>query len=421
MHARSRSRSVCCILLSCSLIGGAVALWPVVAAADNPKEADKKAADKKINDKIKEVAGTAEFLRSLPKRFATLRAVDAARPSVTFLIEGESLAKVWPLTADAEVKCAGWWGRLEQLTPGDRVWVWFKNDRSQQPVAVAMLADEISEQDIHGDGLSVVACGGGSIALKAAGAKTNRTLKAAKAALYRGGAKASLDDFKIGEKVYVQTTADGVRLLLDAAAFASRRDAQRNCIRRLWTEQGLPGTVVFLHIFSGEMEVMLDHETMRWARSLKLGDKVTLQASPPIKAVVKDMKPWRERTQLRLVVNGTDQADLTLGQRILLHMQPPAPALEQTHRPPDLGRPRSRAERIEWFLASIYCTCGIPGDMCTGHFYTLASCNPNGCGMPNHMRKEIAGLIDKGLSDEQIFDGLLKDQGPNLLKPHLMR
>ena len=168
------------------------------------------------------------------------------------------------------------------------------------------------------------------------------------------------------------------------------------------------------------MEVMLDHETMRWARSLNLGDKVTLQASPPIQAVVKEMKPWRERTHLRLVVNGTDQADLTLGQRILLHMQPPPPAVEQTDKPPDLGRPRSKAERIEWFLASIYCTCGVSGDTCTGHFYTLASCNPNGCGMPNAMRDNLRKKIDKKLTDKQIFEELLKEYGPDLLRPHLM-
>ena len=45
--------------------------------------------------------------------------------------------------------------------------------------------------------------------------------------------------------------------------------------------------------------------------------------------------------------------------------------------------PRERAERIEWFLASIYCTCKVTNDICTGDFYTLSSCNPNGCGMPN--------------------------------------
>src|SRR5207249_5718958 len=51
--------------------------------------------------------------------------------------------------------------------------------------------------------------------------------------------------------------------------------------------------------------------------------------------------------------------------------------------------PICRDERVEWFLASIYCTCPVKGDRCTGMFYTLASCNPNGCGMPNAMRKHI--------------------------------
>ncbi len=118
------------------------------ASKDAKKAADKAAADKKIADKIKEVAGSAEFLRSLPKYFARFGGADPVNHRVTLLIEGESLVKVWPVTPDAEIKCAGWWGRLEQLAVGDRVWVWFKNDRSKHAVAVAMLADELSEQDI---------------------------------------------------------------------------------------------------------------------------------------------------------------------------------------------------------------------------------------------------------------------------------
>src|SRR5246127_2313690 len=90
-------------------------------------EDKKPAADKKtLNDKIKEIAGTAEFLRSVPKYFATLKGVDAAQHRVTLLVEGESLPKVWPLVADAEIKRAGWWARLDQLAINDRVWVWFE-------------------------------------------------------------------------------------------------------------------------------------------------------------------------------------------------------------------------------------------------------------------------------------------------------
>src|SRR5262249_47826616 len=110
---------------------------------------------KNLNDKVKEIAGSAEFLRDVPKHFATLKAVDPVKRQVTLLIEGEVLPKVWSLVPDAEVKVLGWWGRLDQLTFGDRVWAWFKTDRRKQAVAISMLADEISEQDIHGDGVTL--------------------------------------------------------------------------------------------------------------------------------------------------------------------------------------------------------------------------------------------------------------------------
>ena len=93
--------------------------------------------------------------------------------------------------------------------------------------------------------------------------------------------------------------------------------------------------------------------------------------------------------------------------------------MEDSPYPPDIDRPRAGAERVEWFLASIYCACGVGKDTCTGHFYTLASCNPNGCGMPNRVRKDVAGMIERGLSDRQIWDELVKAHGPLMLRPHL--
>jgi hypothetical protein len=173
-------------------------------------------------------------------------------------------------------------------------------------------------------------------------------------------------------------------------------------------------------VFSGEMDLLLDHEAMRWGRSLKVGDKVTLRADPPIKALVKGVQPWRERTQLRLVVNSFDLADLQVGQRLFLLRDTPPASVDSDLLPPDCDRPRSKQERLDWFLASIYCTCKVSKDTCTGHFYTLASCNPNGCGMPNQMREVLAGYIDKGLNDREIFDLLLKKHGPDLLRPHLL-
>jgi hypothetical protein len=315
-----------------------------------------RAAD--ANKAVKEIAGTAEFLRVLPKPFATLKGVDAKARTVTLLLDGEKVAKVWPVEPDAEVKVRGWWGRLEQFRPGDRVWVWLKLDRKKAPVSVVMLADAASEKDIHGT-----------------------------------------------------ATADH--------SFEQARAEQKAWLRQRWADDGLPGTLTFHHVFSGELELMLDHEAMRWGRSLKAGDVVHLTADPPIKSVVRAVTPWRERTVVRLVVGELESSELKIGQRLGLKMAPPSEAVEASAYPPDADRPRSKGERVEWFLASIYCACGVGHDTCTGHFYTLASCNPNGCGLPNHMRDDLRKLIDQGLTDRQIFDELVKMHGPNLTKPHL--
>jgi hypothetical protein len=294
----------------------------------------------------------------LPKPFATLKATDLKAHTVTLLLDGEKVAKVWPVEPDAEVKVAGFWGRLDQFKPGQRVWVWLKLDRKKNPVSVIMLADERSEEYIHN---------------------------------------------KVATKPGV---SDG------------QYDDQVRWMRQRWTDEGLPGTVSVQHVFSGEVEVMIDHEGMRWARSLKYGDVVHISADPVIKAVVKNATPWRERTQLRLVVGELSASDLKPGERVHVKMQTPG-AIDFDPYPPDIDRPRSKAERIEWFLASTYCVCKVKGDTCTGHFYTLASCNPNGCGAPDATRKELAGLIDKGLTDKQIWDDMLKEKGELMLRPHL--
>ncbi|MBY0458792.1 MAG: hypothetical protein K2V38_15755, partial [Gemmataceae bacterium] len=148
-------------------------------------------------------------------------------------------------------------------------------------------------------------------------------------------------------------------------------------------------------------------------------DVVHLSADPPIRAAVKSATPWRERTQLRLVVGDAAAAELKTGQRVRVKMTPPG-AVETAEYPPDLGRTRSKDERVEWFLASTYCVCGVTKDTCTGHFYTLASCNPFGCGAPNATRKLLGKWIDEGKTDKDIWDALAKERGPLLTRPHLL-
>jgi len=321
-----------------------------------------------VAKKAKEIAGTSEFLRLLPKPFASVVAIDPQARTITLQMDGEKESKAWPIEPDAEIKCEGWWGRLEQFKPGDKVWVWLKLDRKKQPMSIVMLADEISRYEIQN---------------------------------------------LIGKVLKEKPT-------ITRKEFEPRQEAQRAWLRKTWMDNGLPGTLTFHHIFSGEVEVALDHEAMRWGRSLSPGDTVTLLAAPPIKGVVKVVTPWRERTILRIVVGELESSELKIGQRLNVRMTPPPESVDASPYPPDMDRPRSRTERIEWFLASTYCNCFISKSICTGHFYTLASCNPNGCGTPNYRRSQVAKMIDQGMTDRQILDELSKTEGPLLLRPHLL-
>jgi hypothetical protein len=62
-------------------------------------------------------------------------------------------------------------------------------------------------------------------------------------------------------------------------------------------------------------------------------------------------------------------------------------------------------------------------DNCAGHILTLAACNggPKGsCGTAVRIRKEVAEMIDRGLSDGEIVAELGKSHGPNVLRPHML-
>jgi hypothetical protein len=359
-------------------------------------------------EREKEVTGAANYLRSLPKSFATLQKVDPAGRKVTLLREGDKEPREWELLPDAEVKVAGWWGRLDDLTIGDRVWVWFDTDRKRKPTVIAMLADEPSEQDIHGQGVRVVENTPSALTIRPVKGK-KRTLRLDKPV-----------ELPAGSRVYVQSQGERARLVLTPREFEARRKEQKQALRKRWVEEGLPGTVTFRHRIAGELEVMLDHEGLRWGRWLTTGDKVTFAGDRKVEGTVKKVEPWRERTRIRLVVNSWAQADLPMGQRVHLKMTPPPKEVDESPFPPIKNVPASRTERIAWFLANVYCPCRVKGNGCTGHFYTLAGCNPNTCGMPNLFRKVVGGLIDKGMTNEQIFRELRKQKGPDILRPHLV-
>ena len=373
------------------------------------------AEEKKPSKPKMPVAGKADVMKHVRKKFATLLSVDIPNQKIRLHIEGDEEESLWPVLPDAEVKVHGWWGRLEQLPLRDRVWVWFAVDRDKNPRAVLMVADEMSEQDIHDEPSVIKAVEEGTLTLHVPEVKEvpERVVQIAES--YAGPRE-------VGEKVYAQTSGGVIRDGVSGEEFEARRRTQQEWLRNHWRVEGLPGTVSTLHPLGGEMELLLDHEAIRWGRYLKTGEDVTLRTKRPIKAVVHSVKTWRERTQVRLVTNsGLDQLDLTVGQRLELSVPEPPSEVQESNLPPDLGRLDGKPERLEWFLDTIYCSCGIAGDKCTGMYYTQASCNRNGCGMPNEMLRIIGKQIDEGRSDAEIFAKLLEDRGRDLWRPHLLR
>ncbi len=383
------------------------------------------------------VAGEADVLRDVPKKFATFLEADLASRSVRLLVEGDHEPTKWTVNADAEIKVHAWWGRLDQLHQQDRVWVWFAVSRKKQPTGILMIADEISEQYIHGEPLTFkeIDANRGSLTL-ARGEGEPRMLELPATVHVRHDEDsvqlvAGDEPFfrgRLGEKVFVQSSGSMARLLVSEDRLEQLQTAQKSVICERWRAEGLPGMVSILHPLGGEMEIMLDHEAMRWGRYLRPGDDVELAAAgatalaEPIKAKIRHVRPWRERTQLRLVTHsGLDQADLIVGQRIALRAAEPPAEVQSSELPTDIGRERSRQDRIDWFLATVYCSCTISGDHCTGMFYTQASCNVKGCPMPGQLTAELAGLIDKSMTDEQILTELQKSRGPLVLRQHLLR
>src|SRR5207244_1265131 len=149
------------------------------------------------------------------------------------------------------------------------------------------------------------------------------------------------DRLNPGETVHVQTTGEDARLILDTWAFEKRRSAQKIALRKRWTDEGLPGTLIFSRPERREVEVMLDQEAMLWGRSLDVGDKVTLQAVNPIPAVVRELRPWRERPQVLLEADGREPSVLTVGQRVALRLAAPPSAADDDVPPTGLGKSRS--------------------------------------------------------------------------------
>jgi hypothetical protein len=394
----------------------AVALLLLFTAAQDPKGTDRILKER------------ATLLRSANKLYAVFLDADPVKREIRLRSEESGEEMTWTLDADAEIRVHGWWGGLEDFHRGDRLWFWVRPAHDGAPHAVFMAADEISEQDIHQIpyALGLVNAATRRVELRRKLDGKNEEVRSVELSaaltlseegeLVLGSARA-----KSGDTVFVQTSGREIRRWVSPDGLAEMKRIQKQLLEARWRTSGLPGTVTGLHALSGEIEILLDHEGMRWGRYLRSGDAVKIHLEKDVEAVTLEVRTWNERTRIMLAAAGKEIADVTLGRRLRISVPEPPPEILASSLPSDAGRVHEGSLRAEWVLASTYCSCSIAGDGCTGMYYTLASCNGMTCGMPNRVRKFLAPLIEKGLPDKDLFEAMEREFGPAIRKPHLLR
>jgi hypothetical protein len=197
------------------------------------------------------------------------------------------------------------------------------------------------------------------------------------------------------------------------------RAAQYRQMAQRLAKEGIPGEIVAQRESGADAAMLLYRPGGDWARALQPGDPVRVAVgSAPVDATVRKVQPWGEKTRLAVAFAGSPPA-LRQRQPARLFLAQLSETLPQL--PAGLGRSRSKEERIDWLLSSIYCTCGQGPDSCTGHLYTLIMCHPKSCPMPAMVREKLGALIDQGKSDAEVIAQLEKEQGPLVRQIHLRK
>lgn len=365
------------------------------------------------------------FFSSLVRVFGRFESVDPATRTLTFVEDGSGARRTQPLVTDTDVLIQEQPAQFSDLRAGERVWLALDRGRSSAEYgAVRFVTDEPTYQALHGAWYTVEGVEPGSRAVTlVAGARLQGqrlTLPAAAGFRLRAGSRQEgLEALQPGMVVRYQTRHAEGRCEI-AAAISQLGWALEKARRGAELDTALEAQGAPAHLLAADgsdWQVLVHRAGSAWARGLRAGDSLPLRLADGTTATgrVTGLGPWGEKTRVALQVSGRPAPPPGTLFRVMV----PRPRLSSL--PAGLGIAAQPEERIEWFLSSIYCTCSIAGDRCTGHLFTLSLCDHKGCGKPNSMKQVLSGYIREGLTDAEILKRLLAEEGPELLVPHLLR
>lgn len=325
------------------------------------------------------------------------------------------------LASQTEFHVDGAWGSIADFEPNQSVYLIATTNEKKELVAVHALANDISMQIMSRPYL-----------LKEYDSRTGRLAildeKSRQVPVeMRVSEKTSFhvkerDEIKPGGVFYCNMTRAGSEYLaielLDPPAMEARRNQRWKQQRDNLDRNGLLATVTEVDATNNRMRAIVRRSDAWYARWIKLNDTVGLmdRAREKTSCTVTEVHPDYSRIRVRLNFPATARSGIQPGDDVAIFTKLPEPASFET--PPDLGRFTDRQERIDYFMSTIYCPCGMMGTSCAGHWNTLAACKLHGCGMPNLITKLIGNRIDEGQDDKAILAELVQRDGANILRLH---
>lgn len=289
-------------------------------------------------------APSANYFKSMPKSFVRIISYDSALRRLRFAWEAGGKESELPVLPEAEVQRFGYWAEPADFSPGERVWIAVEIDAKETWLAVRIMLDGVSVQSMFHDTYTV---GDGELVRDTPSATRLRVS-------LPSGATA-------GARVFWNSRHEGAALaatdVLDAAAFENARALQvRRHFERL-AQAGLSALVNDVDPVDGRLLVTVRRADAIWARTLKMNHKVRIG---DWEAKVHEVRPDYARARVKLVAEGNRLTGLKAGTWVHLKMETPKDL--DPDRPPDPGRFTERADRIAWFLSTIYCVCGMAHD-----------------------------------------------------------
>lgn len=289
------------------------------------------------------------YFKSMPKSFVRIVAFDETTRRVRFVSEAGGREAELPLLPEAEVQRLGYWAEPADFTPGDRVWIAVEIDDKETWRAVRIMLDGVSVQSMFNDTYTVGRTSTGDLDL----VRNTPSSKAVAVRLPPGVPEEArlFWNSRYEDKTLVATDLVGPEAFERARALQARRHFER------LAQTGLAAVVNDVDPVDGRLIVTVRRADALWARTLKMNDKVRLA---DWEARVHEVRPDYARAKLKLVAEGNRLTSLSPGTWVRLKME--APKDLDPDRPPDPGRFTERADRIAWFLSSIYCVCAMAHD-----------------------------------------------------------